>query len=208
MHRSRPTGSSGSAATTATRQPRRQRGRDQYRRHQFRIQDCPRVDRIQQAWLRERPDLPVDSIGVITRIWRIAKILGDDRRRTMARLGADPATRDLLATLRRAGPPYQMTAGDIAKQTLVSAGAVPQRVVRAERDGLVQRSRSGLDGRGVIVGLTDAGHALVEGTVADLLRHENDLLSGLTPAQRHQLADLLRLLLADLTDRFSVDDRP
>lgn len=166
------------------------------------------VDRIQQAWLRERPDLPVDSIGVITRIWRVAKILGDDRRRTMARLGVDPATRDLLATLRRAGPPYQMTAGDIAKQTLVSAGAVSQRVVRAERDGLVRRSRSGLDGRGVIIGLTDAGHALVESTVADLLRHEDDLLTGLTPAQRHQLADLLRLLLADLTDRFGVDDRP
>ena len=97
---------------------------------------------------------------------------------------------------------------DIAKQTLVSAGAVSQRVVRAERDGLVRRSRSGLDGRGVIVGLTDAGHALVESTVADLLRHEDDLLTGLTPAQRHQLADLLRLLLADLTDRFGVDDRP
>jgi DNA-binding Lrp family transcriptional regulator len=58
----------------------------------------------------------------------------------LARLGVDPATRDLLATLRRAGPPYQMTAGDIAKQTLVSAGAVSQRVVRAERDGLVRRS--------------------------------------------------------------------
>jgi hypothetical protein len=60
----------------------------------------------------------------------------------------------------------------------------------------------------VVVGLTDADHALVEGTVADLLRHEDDLLTGLTPAQRQQLADLLRLLLADLTDRLGVDDRP
>jgi DNA-binding MarR family transcriptional regulator len=166
------------------------------------------VDRIQQAWLRERPGTPVGSIGIITRIWRIAKLLADERRRTHARLGVDAATRDLLATLRRAGPPYRLSATDIAARALISPGAVSQRVARAERAGLVRRDRSGRDGRSVAVELTPTGHELIERTVDELLGHEQHLLSALSPEQQEQLADLLRVLLADLTGRFGADDRP
>ncbi|TWF95923.1 MarR family winged helix-turn-helix transcriptional regulator [Saccharopolyspora dendranthemae] len=166
------------------------------------------VDRIQAAWQRERPDMPVESIGVITRIWRIAKLLEDQRRRSDARAGVDAATRDLLSTLRRSGPPYRLAAGEIARQSLVSAGAISQRVTRAEQRGLVVRARGGHDGRTVQVELTDAGHALVQDHVEDLLRHEETLLSSLSAQQREQLTGLLRVLLGDLTTRFGADDRP
>jgi len=157
------------------------------------------VDAIAQAWLRERPGTPVDSIGVITRIWRIGKLLEEDRRQTMIRLGMDSATLDLLSTLRRSGPPYQLSPSELGKQALVSAGAISQRVARAERAGYVRRGRSTADGRGVYVELTETGHTEVERTVDDLLRHEETLLSALTPAQRTQLAGLLRILLANVT---------
>ncbi|MEB3370859.1 MarR family winged helix-turn-helix transcriptional regulator [Saccharopolyspora mangrovi] len=166
------------------------------------------VDRIQAAWQRERPGMPVDSIGIITRIWRIAKLLEDERRRTDARIGMDAATRDLLSTLRRAGPPYRLAAGEIARQSLVSAGAISQRVARAEQRGLVRRSRGGTDGRSVQVELTTTGHRLIEDRVDDLLRHEETLLSSLEPDQRDQLTELLRILLGDLTERFGAEDRP
>jgi DNA-binding MarR family transcriptional regulator len=166
------------------------------------------VDRIQQAWHRERPGTPVDSIGVITRIWRIAQLFTDERRRTHARLGIDAATRDLLATLRRAGPPYRLPPGELAERSLVSAGAISQRVARAEKQGLVSREKSGADRRSVIVTLTPAGHAEIERTVDEILNHEDDLLTALTPHQRDQLSDLLRILLADLTERFGAVDRP
>ncbi|GAB3689400.1 MarR family winged helix-turn-helix transcriptional regulator [Saccharopolyspora tripterygii] len=165
------------------------------------------VDRIQAAWRRERPGMPVESIGVITRIWRIAKLLEDQRRRSDSRAGVDAATRDLLSTLRRSGPPYRLAAGEIARQSLVSAGAISQRVARAEQRGLVVRSR-GQDGRTVQVQLTDAGHALVQDHVEDLLRYEETLLSSLSDEQREQLTGLLRVLLGDLTTRFGADDRP
>lgn len=157
------------------------------------------VDEIQRAWDRERPGTPTASIGVITRIWRIGKILADERRRTLARLGIDAATLDLLSTLRRAGQPYKLTAGEIAERSLVSAGAVSQRVARAERDGLVTRERSGTDGRHAYVTLTVSGHALIERSVNDLLRHEESLLTALSPDQRDNLSALLRVLLASLT---------
>jgi DNA-binding MarR family transcriptional regulator len=158
------------------------------------------VDLIQQAWERERPGTPADSIGVITRIWRIGKLLSDERRRTLARLGIDAATLDLLSTLRRAGMPYRLSAGALADLTLVSAGAISQRVARAEREGLVVRERSARDGRVTYVRLTAEGHALTERTVDELLGHEDCLLAALTSAQRGELADLLRLLLAGLSD--------
>src|SRR5579862_6302333 len=130
------------------------------------------VDEIQRGWERERPGTPAGSIGVITRIWRIGKLLSDDRRRTLARLGVDAATLDLLATLRRAGEPYRLTAGEIAGRTLVSAGAISQRVARAEQLGLVSRDRSAADRRLSCVTLTTHGHAVIERVVDDLLRHE------------------------------------
>jgi len=166
------------------------------------------VDRIQQAWARERPGMPVDSIGVITRIWRIGKILDDDRRRTLGRLGIDAATLDLLSTLRRAGPPYRLAPGALARLSLLSAGAVSQRVARAELAGLVRRTKPGGDGRSVLVELTDAGHELLDRVVDDLLRHEETLLDGLDREQRADLAELLRVLLGDLVARFALDDRP
>ncbi|WP_435157438.1 MarR family winged helix-turn-helix transcriptional regulator [Amycolatopsis sacchari] len=159
------------------------------------------ADAIQQAWARERPGTPVGSIGVITRIWWIGKLLTDDRRATMLRLDMDAGTLDLLSTLRRAGPPYRLPPSELARRTLVSPGAVSQRVARCERDGLVRRLRSPEDGRGVLVELTEAGHAEIERTVDDLLTHEEGLLSALTPEQRDQLAGLLKILLADLNRR-------
>lgn len=156
------------------------------------------VDRIQQAWERERPGTPAGSIGVITRIWRIGKLLADERRRTLGRLGIDAATLDLLSTLRRAGRPYRLTAGGIAELSLVSAGAISQRVARAEREGLVRRERSPADGRLSYVTLTTAGHALVERSVDELLRHEEALLSALTEDQHADLSALLRVLLTSL----------
>jgi DNA-binding MarR family transcriptional regulator len=159
------------------------------------------VAAIEAAWRRELPGVPVDSIGVLTRIRRAAKLLGDDRRRTLARLGLDASTLDLLSTLRRSGPPYRLVAGEIARRSLITAGAVSQRVARAARAGLVRRDRSGPDGRSVVVALTPAGHDLIEASVGELLQHEQTLVSALTPADRARLAADLETLLDDLASR-------
>jgi DNA-binding MarR family transcriptional regulator len=159
------------------------------------------VDRIQEAWRRERPGAPVGAMGVLTRIRLIAKLLNDDHRRAMAELGIDSATRDLLSSLRRAGAPYRATPSELARSTLISAGAVSQRLARAERDGFIRRQRSRDDGRVVFVELTAAGHELIERTVDTLLAHEEELLRALDGEQRDQLATLLRTLLLDLGSR-------
>ncbi|MCF4122728.1 MarR family winged helix-turn-helix transcriptional regulator [Antribacter sp. KLBMP9083] len=156
------------------------------------------AEAIAAAWRRELPGVPTSSIGVITPLWRVAKALADDRRRTLDRLGVDPGTLDLLSTLRRSGDPWTLTTRELAAQTLVTAGAISQRVARAERSGLVERAPSPVSRRAVAVTLTPAGHRLVEGVVGGLLAHEEGLVSALDPAERELLSSLLRRLAASV----------
>lgn len=150
---------------------------------------------IAAAWRRERPGVPTDSIGIVTPLWRLAKLFADDRRRLLAELGVDPATLDLLSVLRRSGTPYELTTRQLAERTLVTAGAISQRVSRAEQSGLVDR-RTETDGsRAVVVSLTKAGHDLVERTVDQVLTREASLVTGLPRADRDLLANQLQRLL-------------
>ena len=154
---------------------------------------------IAAAWRRERPGTPVDSIEVVTPLWRLAKLFADDRRRVLAEAGVDPATLDLLSVLRRSGPPYELSTRELGARTLVTAGAISQRVARAERSGLVARAPG--PSRAVLVRLTEAGHALIERTVDRVLGREAELVSGLSAQQRQALVGLLDGLLADVSSR-------
>ncbi|MFG3437947.1 MarR family winged helix-turn-helix transcriptional regulator [Nonomuraea sp. NPDC047897] len=165
------------------------------------------VDEIQLAWARERPGTPAESIGIITRVWRAAKLLGDERRRTLARLAIDGATLDLLSTLRRNGRPYTMTPAELRASCLVTAGAISQRVARAEQAGLVSTTR-GPRGRTRTVSLSEAGHRLVEDTVDALLTYENSLVDHLGEREREELTALLRKLLDGLVERLGAEERP
>lgn len=176
--------------------------------------EADEADIIQREWALARPDLPVRSIGVITRIWQIAKLLSDDRRRTMNQLGMEPAIRDLLANLRRSGPPYRLRVSDLAIRCRVSKGAITQRVERAEIAGLVKSTSvratstggdeagmSGNDQRAVWIELTPQGKELVETTVEALLRHEDQLVAELGDEKIATLADSLREFLSLLEKR-------
>jgi DNA-binding MarR family transcriptional regulator len=154
---------------------------------------------IAASWRRELPGVRTGSIEIITPVWRIAKVLADERRRTLAGLGVDPSTLDLLSVIRRAGPPYVLTTREITRRTLITPGAVSQRVARAERAGLVARAPSSTSRRAVSVRLTEAGHALIQATVRQLLEHEADLVSVLTAAERAALTGLLAKLEQALT---------
>jgi DNA-binding MarR family transcriptional regulator len=157
------------------------------------------VDEIVDQWARERPGMPVDSIGVVARILRIAKLISDERRRALAELGIDAATLDLLATLRRAGAPYRLSPAEIAENCLVSGGAITQRVTRAEEAGLVHTQRSASGKRTVTVELTPHGHQVIERNIEVLIGRERRLLAGLPADNRQQLEGLLRDLLATMS---------
>jgi DNA-binding MarR family transcriptional regulator len=154
--------------------------------------DADPVDAIAMAWQRERPGTPVESIGIVTRIWRLASLFADDRRRVLASAGVDAALLDLLSTLRRSGQPYRLTTRDLSERTGVTPGAISQRLARAERQGLITRAPADRSTRAVVVSLTQEGHELVEQLVDRVLGRETALISGLPPGDRAELARLLK----------------
>lgn len=153
------------------------------------------VDRIVAAWRRERPDLDVGPLEVLSRVARLTRHLDLARKGAFARHGLEHWEFDVLSALRREGAPYRLSPGALLTQTLVTSGTMTNRIDRLESRGLVERHRSRDDRRGVIVSLTDAGLALVDAAFADLLTQEHELLSHLAPDDRDRLAGLLRVVL-------------
>jgi DNA-binding MarR family transcriptional regulator len=150
-----------------------------------------RVDRVISAWRRERPDIDVSSIAVLTRALLIGRRLQRARDRALRELGTDSPTLDVLATLRRAGPPYRLRTREIEAATSVTAGAVSQRLDRLEARGLVKRTRDHDDKRIIRVSLTKKGRDLIDAVVAELMQRENALLTPFNERERKTLERLL-----------------
>ncbi len=153
------------------------------------------VDRIVAAWERERPDLDVSPLQVLSRVSRLARHLDLARGAAFAERGLELWEFDVLSALRRSGEPYRLSPGQLVVQTLVTSGTMTNRVDRLTARGFVSRSPDPDDRRGVIVALTDSGRESVDAALADLLRRERALLARLPEQQRDALAALLRGLL-------------
>ena len=156
------------------------------------------VDGIVAAWKRERPDLDVAPLEVLSRITRLARQLDIARRSAFADHGLETWGFDVLAALRRAGAPYQLTPRQLIHENLVTSGTITNRLDRLEEDGLVTRHPDPSDGRGTLVRITDKGIKLIDAALASLLRREKELLKSLEPEAQSMLANLLSSILASL----------
>jgi DNA-binding MarR family transcriptional regulator len=154
------------------------------------------VDEIVEAWARERTDLDLAPVAVFSRISRLARRLDLARREAFTAHGIESWEFDVLAALRRAGAPYELSPGRLLKETLVTSGTMTNRVDRLAARHLVERHPDPDDRRGVLVRLTAEGKAAVDGAFEALLAAEAALLADLPPRERERLAASLRRLLA------------
>jgi DNA-binding MarR family transcriptional regulator len=149
------------------------------------------VGRIMAAWARERPDLDVEPQGVIGRLHRIAAALDVELATVYRKHGLGDGEFDVLATLRRAGAPFTLSAGELTDQMMITSGATTKRVDRLELAGLVVRKVSRSDGRRRVVALTPAGRRTIDAAFTEHIANEHRLVGVLTAAERRQLARLL-----------------
>lgn len=150
------------------------------------------VDRIVSAWKRERPDLDVAPLQVLSRVSRLARHLDLARREAFAAHDLEPGEFDVLAALRRAGKPYALSPSQLLSLTLVTSGTMTNRIDRLAQKGLVIRTPDPSDGRGVLVQLTSAGKSAVDKALDELLARENKLLAKIARTDREKLAAILR----------------
>jgi len=158
------------------------------------------VDRIVDAWNRERPDLDVTPLHVLSRVGRLSKHLDRARRAAFTASDLESWEFDVLSALRRAGSPYQLSPKSLLQQTLVSSGTMTNRIDRLVTRKLVERRTDPQDGRGILVTMTASGGRAVDIALSNLITAEQGLLGDLSESQRAQLADLLRSLSLTLGD--------
>jgi DNA-binding MarR family transcriptional regulator len=153
------------------------------------------VDDIVAAWQRERPDLDVAPLEVLSRISRLAAVLDERRANAFVEHGLQSHEFDVLAALRRSGDPFELTAGELSVLTHVTSGTMTSRLDRLTARKFVSRHPDPTDGRLVRVRLTPTGRRRIDATFAALLDTEHDLLKHLTDLKRDGLVDALRDLL-------------
>ena len=155
------------------------------------------VDRIVDAWARERPDLDFSPLQVLSRVGRLSRHLDRARRAAFSASDLESWEFDVLSALRRAGDPYQLSPKALLQQTLVSSGTMTNRIDRLVERGLVERRTDPNDGRGILVVMSGRGQERVDRAIRELLDGETALLDALSPADQERLAALLRKLSLD-----------
>src|SRR3954469_19175161 len=152
------------------------------------------VDEILDQWRRERPDLDPSPIGVIGRISRLAREIEQELEVVYRGHGLEPGWHDVLATLRRYGPPYQLRPSEFSNALMLTSSGTTKRLDRLEQAGLITRAPDPEDRRGTLITLTAAGRRLIDAVTEAHLENERRLLGALTEAEQRRLADLLRKL--------------
>ncbi|MFI8569738.1 MarR family winged helix-turn-helix transcriptional regulator [Rhodococcus sp. NPDC078407] len=158
------------------------------------------VDSFLEQWKRERPTMDASPMGLVGRLSRTSRLVELEIRGYFAGENMEPWEFDVLATLRRSGPPYTLTPKDLVARTMVGSAAMTNRVDRLVTKGLVSRETDPANRRSILITLTAEGHDVVERVVDGHVANAARLVSELEPDERHELERLLRKLLISLGD--------
>lgn len=160
-------------------------------------QETDEVDRIVGAWGTQRPDLDFSPLEVLSRVDRLSRHLDRARREAFRRSDLEAWEWDVLSALRRAGEPFQLSPKQLLQQTLVSSGTMTNRIDRLVGRRLVRRESDPVDGRGILVTLSEDGRVRVDAAITRLVDAEAILLASLSNSERDRLATLLRKLVLE-----------
>lgn len=160
--------------------------------------EADRVDGLIAQWSRERPDLDTSPLEVVARVARVSGHLDRAVDGWLAQIGLKWWELDVLGALRRSGPPFRLSPGELSERLMVTSGTMTTRLDRLEAKGLVGREPSARDRRGVVVSLTSEGHTCVDDAMDPHLANLERMLLPLDGDDREQIAGCLRRLLITL----------
>jgi DNA-binding MarR family transcriptional regulator len=166
------------------------------------------VDRLRRQWEKELPDLDTEPMAILGRAFRLSNMVRPGIEATFAGYGLDRGEFDVIATLRRSGPPYRLTPTEMYSLLMISSGGLTHRLVRLEKAGLIRREPSPDDGRSLLVALTDAGIALAEKAFRKDMASEAKFLEPLSTKERETLAALLRKLIVEMENDSTENGQP
>jgi len=159
------------------------------------------IEVLLTEWRRERPDLDPWPFAIFGRIWRLSANFLGDAEKWLAPVELSFEAFSVIVTLRRSGPPYELNPTTLYRESLLSSGAITNRIDRVEAEGLVKRLPDPKDRRGTIVRLTAKGRALADRAIKLHFEALAEELSGINRAERDQLVRLLSKLLLSVEQR-------
>ncbi len=139
-------------------------------------------------------------MGPLARLARLSIFGGRLVDRVFAESGLDRTDFNILAGLRRSGPPFRLTPSELADALLTTRGSMTKRIDQLEGRGLVERLPHPADRRSLLVGLTGTGVGLIDDLVERHVANETRLLSVLGDDEVACLDRVLRTLLAAVGD--------
>ncbi len=153
------------------------------------------VDGVLRQWQDTRPDLDVSPLAILSRVMLLSKHIEKNRKMVLAPFGLDTWSFDVLASLRRQGEPFSLTPTELRRGSILTSGAMTNRIDRLEERSLVERVPNPHDRRAILVRLTSKGLELIDEAVIARLEGADNFASRLNEKDRDQLTHLLRQLL-------------
>jgi DNA-binding MarR family transcriptional regulator len=154
------------------------------------------IDAVLADWSRARPETNADALQIIGRILWLGRQYEEVVTRMLSEHGLSYSEYDVIATLRRAGSPYELTPTELARRVLLTSGGLTACLRRLEVAGLVSRRGVPEDRRRLLAKLTPKGFDLVESFIDARFALADSALVNLDPAQIEQAEMLLRRLVA------------
>lgn len=160
-----------------------------------------RIDHLLKQWEKERPDLDATPVGILGRLMILNGLAERGVSKFLQPHNLTIQEFDVLAILRRCGHPFRRSVGVLCSYSLLSSGAMTNRVDRLEKKGLIRREQNPEDRRGVLVALTSTGRALIDKLIVERLQEAHERVSVLSSKERRQLETLLTKFLASLQEK-------
>jgi DNA-binding MarR family transcriptional regulator len=156
---------------------------------------------LENAWIQDIPNLDLEVEAIVDRMNGLSRRFKRSLNDVIAEHGLAYGEWEVLGMLRRAGPPFRRSAGELAKFSELSSGAMTNRLDRLEKEGLVKRLADPDDRRGVLVELTDAGQTKWLESAGAEAEREALIGAALTNREKEELNSLLRRLMLEFEER-------
>lgn len=153
------------------------------------------IDQLIAQWKAQRPDLQPEVMGTFGRLGRVWSHAIRAIEAGNERWGLQAGEFDVLATIRRSGPPFTMAPSQLTRWLMLSPSGITGRLDRLEKLGFIERKASPDDRRSLLVVLTPAGRHVIDEAVTAHVANETKLLASLAASERRTLDQLLRTLL-------------
>jgi DNA-binding MarR family transcriptional regulator len=158
-------------------------------------EELDELDAMLDVWATQIPNLDPLTEGIVERIQKLAKAFDRSLDETLVATGLDRRSFHLLSKLRKVGPPYRRSAGQLADQMGLSSGAMTNRLDRMEAAGLIRRLPDPTDRRATLIEPTEDGLTIWERAVGTQAERETRVAGVLDRKEREELHRLLRTLM-------------